>query len=159
MKLFYDNRPQAFAEIKGNEDNPGLQGIVNFYDVPNGGILIEAEMFGRPAAGVVNMPSFYGFHIHENGDCSGDFSKAGSHYNPKKLPHPHHAGDLPPLFSTDGYAWTAIYDSRLALYDIVGKSIIVHRNQDDFTTQPSGNSGEMIGCGVIGLVGGKTNDL
>ena len=66
--------------------------------------------------------------------------------------HPHHAGDLPPLMSVDGYAWSAFYDDVLELYNIVGRAVIIHRNPDDFTTQPSGNAGEMMACGVIRLM-------
>ena len=101
MKLFFDNRPRAFAEIKGDLKHPKVRGAVYFYEVENGGILIEAEIFGLPNYGSTDMPAFFGFHIHENGDCSGDFSKAGTHFNPKDQMHPHHAGDLPPLMSVD----------------------------------------------------------
>ena len=71
---------------------------------------------------------------------------------PKDQMHPHHAGDLPPLMSVDGYAWSAFYDDVLELYNIVGRAVIIHRNPDDFTTQPSGNAGEMMACGVIRLM-------
>ena len=152
MNLFIDNRPRAFAKIQGNEDYPNLQGFVFFYEVPNGGVLIEAEIFGLPVLKASNAPVFYGFHIHEKGDCSDQFSNAGGHYNPRQTPHPHHAGDMPPLRSVDGYAWLAFYGDELELSDLVGKSVILHRNADDFTTQPSGNSGAMIGCGVIELM-------
>lgn len=152
MKLFVDNRPRAFAEILGNENYPNLQGFVYFYEASNEGILIEAEIFGLPETGSLDIPDFYGFHLHETGDCSDGFTKAGGHYNPNGQLHPHHAGDMPSLRSSDGYAWLAFYDSRLKLYDIIGKSVIIHKDEDDFTSQPSGNSGEMIACGVIQLV-------
>ena len=151
MKLFFDNRPRAYAELKGGADYPNLRGCVYFYESSDGGILVEAEGFGLPDAVGMDAPAFYGFHIHENGDCSGDFSKAGTHYNPMRRAHPHHAGDLPPLLSVDGYAWLAFYKDDLTLHDIVGKSVILHRNSDDFMTQPSGGAGEMIACGVIEL--------
>ena len=64
-------------------------------------------------------------------------------------PHPYHTGDLPPLFSEDGQAWMAVYISKFTPEQIVGRTIIIHGNVDDFTTQPSGNSGPMIACGVI----------
>lgn len=149
IKLFADNRPRAYAEVTGDEVFPGLKGEVYFYQVPYGGIIIEAEIFGLPDTGRPDIPAFYGFHIHEYGDCTEHFSKTGNHYNPQNMAHPHHAGDMPPLISHNGYAWMAFYDSGLELYDVIGKSVIVHRDEDDFTTQPSGNSGEKIGCGVI----------
>lgn len=151
MKLFTDNRPRAYARIHGDADYPDLQGMVYFYDTPGGGVLVEAEIFGLPDFSRRGIPAFYGFHIHEKGDCSDRFQNAGGHYNPKNRMHPYHEGDMPPLFSTDGYAWISFYNDTLELFDIIGKSVIIHRNADDFTTQPSGNAGEMIGCGVIHL--------
>lgn len=152
MRLFLDNRPRAAAEIKGSTMYPDLRGTVFFYEVPNGGILIEAELFGLPNTEILATPVFYGFHIHENGDCSNQFANTGGHYNPKNNPHPHHAGDMPPLISKDGYAWLAFYNDEWELYEIIGKSVVIHKDADDFVTQPSGNAGEMIGCGVIQLM-------
>lgn len=157
MKLFIDNRPRAYAQIHGNADYPDIQGVVYFYEVPNGGVLVEAEIFGLPGSGNLDIPAFYGFHIHQKGDCSSRFQNAGGHYNPMNHLHPHHVGDMPPLISTNGYTWISFYDDTLKLYEIVGRAVIIHRNADDFTTQPSGNSGEMIGCGVIQLADGERN--
>ena len=92
---------------------------------------------------------FFGFHIHENGDCSDNFANTGSHYNPQNQIHPNHAGDLPSLLSNRGYAWTVFFDSYLTIPEIIGKSVVVHKLADDFSTQPSGNSGTKIACGVI----------
>lgn len=152
MKLFSDNRPRAVAEISGSADYSDVKGFVHFYEVPYGGILIEAEVFGLPGQGGMDISAFYGFHIHEMGDCSENFTKTGSHYNPQNMEHPYHAGDLPPLFSHNGYAWLAFYDYGLELYDVMDKSVVIHRNADDFTTQPAGNAGEKIGCGVIKFI-------
>ncbi len=149
MKLFYDNRPRAYAQIQGGSGESQIQGVVYIYSVPTGGVLIEAEIFGLPNADRSGVPAFYAFHIHENGDCSDDFAKTGAHYNPQNMSHPMHAGDMPPLISGDGYAWLAFYDQGLELYEIVGRTVLIHRNADDFYTQPSGNAGEKIACGVI----------
>ena len=54
-----------------------------------------------------------------------------------------------PLLGNQGYAWTSFYDKRFAIDDIIGKSVVIHSRRDDFTTQPAGDSGEKIGCGVI----------
>lgn len=62
---------------------------------------------------------------------------------------PYHAGDLPPIISCDGYFWMCVYIEQLALADILGCSVVVHAKADDFTSQPSGNSGDKIACGVI----------
>lgn len=61
MKLFFDNRPRAFAEIKGDLKHPKVRGAVYFYEVENGGILIEAEIFGLPNYGGTDMPAFLDF--------------------------------------------------------------------------------------------------
>lgn len=77
------------------------------------------------------------------------FPNTGNHYNPDNVPHPEHAGDLPPLLSNNGYAWMSFYTGRVNLNDVIGRSLVIHSMRDDFTSQPSGNSGDKIGCGVI----------
>lgn len=143
--LQYDH-PQAVAWVTGNADNPQLSGLVKFYQTSYHGVLVEAEIFGLPDR---KESKFYAMHIHQFGDCSNGFSKTGEHYNPENEPHPFHAGDLLPLLSNQGYAWSAFYDKRFAMDEIIGKSVIIHSGPDDFTTQPSGNAGIKIGCGEI----------
>jgi superoxide dismutase, Cu-Zn family len=105
--------------------------------------------------------SEHGFHIHEKGDCSAaDASSAGGHFNPGASAHGaygaavHHAGDLPSL-KADGQGVatidTAVSGVTLAAgpTGIKGRSLVVHGKADDFTTQPSGNSGPRVACGVI----------
>lgn len=141
--------PGAYAEISGNADHPSLRGTAYFYPVSSGGVLIETEVSGLPYEKVPPYGQFYGTHIHETGDCTLPFDKTGNHYNPDSLPHPNHAGDLPPLLGNEGYAYSVVYTDRFELPDIIGRSLIIHSAPDDFTTQPSGNSGDKIGCGVI----------
>ncbi len=141
--------PQAIAYIRGGEAYPKLNGHVKFYSLPLYSTLIEAEIFYLPDDTAEKTGRFFGFHIHENGDCSNQFADTGNHYNPDNTPHPCHAGDLPPLMSNQGYAWTAFYDARITIPEIIGRSVIIHDMPDDFTTQLSGNSGEKIACGVI----------
>ena len=105
-------------------------------------------------------PGAHGFHIHEKGDCSApDGTSAGGHFNPGGHPHghpqrgPHHAGDMP-MLETDalGNAKLVAVVSGLMLEGasgIVGRGVIVHAAPDDFTTQPTGNSGARVACGVI----------
>ena len=155
LNLLTRSRLRAVASLSGGKDYPDIRGLVKFYASPHresamyGGAIVEAEIFNLPAPESGGDSGFFGFHIHENGDCSDNFSHAGSHFNPSGRPHPYHAGDLPPLLSSHGYAWTAFYDDRIQIEDISGRSVIIHRNADDFTSQPSGNAGEMIACGVI----------
>lgn len=141
--------PQAVAWVNGNTENPQLSGLVKFYQTPYAGILIEAEIFGLPNVKEINSSDFYAMHIHEFGNCSDQFSQTGNHYNPTNQNHPEHVGDLLPLLGNQGYAWSAFYDKRFTIDEIIGKSVIIHANRDDFTTQPSGDSGTKIGCGVI----------
>lgn len=147
--LLLSNRPDATAWIQGNDTHPGLSGLVRFYHTPYGGTLVNAEIFGLPNQNMHGCCEFYAFHIHEFGDCTLPFDKTGTHYNPANMPHPDHAGDLPPLLGNQGYAWQSFFTRRFTVNEIIGKSVIVHSKRDDFTTQPSGDAGEKIGCGVI----------
>ena len=110
--------------------------------------------------------SEHGFHVHEKGDCSsGDGMSAGGHFNPTAMPHgpqaaPHHAGDLPSIVAdASGVARFSVRTSGVVLGggadDLAGKGLIVHANPDDYTTQPTGNSGGRIACGVISGVAGR----
>ncbi len=141
--------PQATAWVRGNYQNPQLSGLVKFYQTPYDGVLIEAEFFGLPNIVNENSCDFYAMHIHEFGDCTDNFTRTGEHFNPTGRPHPFHAGDLPPLLGNQGYAWTAFYDKRFTIDDILGKSVVIHSNSDDFRSQPAGASGFKIGCGEI----------
>lgn len=105
-------------------------------------------------------PGEHGFHIHEKGDCSAhDASSAGGHFNPSNKPHggpndeERHAGDLGNVVADEeGKAHYEFTDSVLSLNgpdSIVDKSVVVHADPDDLKSQPTGNSGARIGCGVI----------
>ncbi len=148
-RLLEQNRPQAVAWVRGNEAHPQISGLVKFYATQQGGVLVEAEIFGLPDLDTRYSSDFYAFHIHEDGNCSDHFDMTGGHYNPTDQPHPYHAGDLPPLMGNQGYAWSVFYDKRFTVPEIIGKSVIIHAERDDFTTQPSGDPGEKIACGVI----------
>lgn len=152
IHLLENNAPQAVAWVTGDSLNPQISGLVKFYDTPYGGTLVEAEIFNLPNIALQNSSAYYAMHIHEFGDCSDSFQHTGSHYNPTSMSHPSHAGDLPPLLSNQGYAWSAFYDKRFLIRDIIGRSVIIHALTDDFASQPSGNSGMKIACGVIRAV-------
>lgn len=105
-------------------------------------------------------PGEHGFHIHETGDCSAaDFTSAGPHYNPLGASHgarhdaKSHMGDLGNLTAdAKGDVTTEFIDPSLTLigeHSIVGRAVIVHAGKDDLTSQPAGNSGPRVGCGVI----------
>ncbi len=141
--------PEASAWIMGNTDYSNLCGLVQFYDTPVGGTLVIAELYGLPDKNTPGQSHFYAMHIHEQGNCTPPFTQTGSHYNPTQMPHPEHVGDLPPLLSNQGWAWTAFYTDRFVPRDVIDRSIVIHSLRDDFTSQPSGDSGDKIGCGVI----------
>lgn len=73
----------------------------------------------------------------------------GGHYDPRGGLHPLHGGDLPPLLSCGGRAYMAVLTDRFSIREILGRTIVIHGKADDFRTQPSGDSGEKIACGVI----------
>lgn len=150
-ELLEDGEPQALAWVTGSTAVPTLSGLVKFYNTPYGGTLVEAEFFGLPGGSQTGSSPFYAMHIHENGDCNADFQHTGGHYNPRQTQHPDHAGDLLPLFSNQGYAWISFYDKRFIIPEILGRAVVIHQMPDDFHSQPAGNSGTKIGCGVIRL--------
>lgn len=154
LSLLAEGQPSAVAVVKGNRTHPDINGVVKFYALPESGMLIAAEISDLPDGTNEDTPTFFAFHIHENGDCSGNFENTGMHYNPNQVPHPEHAGDLPPLFANDGYVWMVFYDSFLTLPMIANRSVVIHQKPDDFTTQPSGNAGDKIACGVIAETNG-----
>lgn len=138
----------AWAAVRGGRENPRLLGTVKFFQT-TAGVLVLAEVWGLPET----QTGVFGFHIHEGKSCTGnrenEFADADGHLNPGEAPHPEHMGDMPPLFARHGYAWSAFLNSRFTIRDILGRTVIIHRGPDDFSTQPSGNSGQMIACGVI----------
>ena len=117
-------------------------------------VLVDARLSGL-------TPGNHGFHIHEKGDCSlGDGMSAGGHFNPTAKPHgnpdsaDHHAGDMPVVVADA--SGNATLRAELApmsvgggVTDIVGKAVIVHKDGDDFMTQPTGNAGARVACGLI----------
>lgn len=147
-----DRTPSAFAEIHGSNEFPDIYGHAVFFQRVDG-VFLVFQVTGLPVPQEACASSLFAMHIHEGESCTGTtadpFADAGTHYNPLDCPHPSHAGDLPPLLGNDGYAWGAVFTSRFTVSDIIGRTLIIHRNPDDFVTQPSGNSGAKIACGVI----------
>lgn len=145
--------PQAFAALHAGEDYPGVRGSVRFYPTDRG-VLIAARVVGLPMSQEECAGNFYGFHIHEGNACSGgDFMSAGGHYSPGRCAHPFHAGDLPPLLGASGEAFSVVLTDRVTLPELIGKTIVIHAAPDDFVSQPAGNAGDRIACGVIVQVG------
>ena len=142
------------ASLTPTQGSP-VRGIVMFHEM-HGHLMAHAKVSGlKPNAE-------HGFHVHETGSCaSTDGTSAGGHFNPDGKPHgpqgaDHHAGDMPALKAdANGNADQKIMLMGPTLADgpqsLVGRSVIVHAQPDDYTTQPTGNSGARIACGVIAV--------
>ncbi len=148
-------RPYAFAKIKGSTAYPHINGVAYFYKVP-AGVLVSIQLRGLPISEDVCQKPIFAAHIHGGDHCTGNstdpFADAMTHYNPNHCDHPYHAGDLPPIFGADGFGFSAFLTNRFTAEEIIGKALIIHSAPDDFTTQPSGNSGTKIACGIISYV-------
>ncbi|NIR42453.1 MAG: superoxide dismutase family protein [Gemmatimonadetes bacterium] len=143
----------AVAVLHPTEGNEA-RGIVTFQRA-DGGIKIGANIEGL-------APGKHGFHIHELGNCSApDGTSAGGHFNPEGMPHgapsdeERHVGDLGNLTAVEsGRADYERTDSHIAFegtHSIIGRAVIVHAGEDDLTSQPSGDAGPRVACGVIGI--------
>jgi Cu-Zn family superoxide dismutase len=131
-----------------------VHGTVSFEKV-EGGVHVVADIQGL-------TPGQHGFHIHEYGDCtSADAASAGGHFNPGHMSHgaptdmSRHEGDMGNISAgPDGKAhleWSDPKMSFMGQESIIGLSVIIHANPDDLKTQPSGNAGPRVACGVIGI--------
>jgi len=149
----------AVATLQPTEGSD-VHGTVTFTLV-EGGVHVTAEVSGLTEGD-------HGFHIHEYGDCSAaDGTSAGGHFNPDGTPHgapmnppsARHVGDLGNIHAgPDGKATYDRVDTELAFtgpHSILGRGLIVHEGADDLTTQPTGNAGARVACGVIGLAKGN----
>ena len=107
-------------------------------------------------------PGTHGFHIHEKGDCGDNGNAAGGHFNPMATPHgapgtaQHHAGDFGNVTAdANGNVRTTFKTRSITLEgaetSAVGHAVILHANPDDLVTQPTGNAGGRIACGVVQL--------
>lgn len=152
---FTPSSPTATAQLQPTRGS-SVSGNITF--VQQGDmVVVSGEVTGlKPNAE-------HGFHVHEKGDCSsGDGMSAGGHFNPLSAAHGghhtsmHHVGDLPSLeTNASGVARFYFESTSISIgsgaSNIVGRGLIVHRDPDDFTTQPTGNSGPRLACAVISL--------
>ena len=143
----FSGMPRAYAHINGSEKYPDVKGMVLFYPYESGTVVV---------ADIGNLPEdkeVLGFHIHEGFVCTGNetdpFADVGAHFSKEPAMHPMHTGDMPVLFVNQGKTWMAFYTDRFTPDRVRGRTVIVHDMPDDFRTNPSGNSGAKIACGVI----------
>ena len=154
-----DNPDSAVAEVRGGPLAPDIEGTVTFEAV-EGGTMVTVEVWGLPdyepgdpEAGVLPIGP-HGFHVHagtscELGDPDSPFMDAEGHFDLHDMPHGAHAGDLPVLFSNDGYAFMTVFTNNFEVSDVIGRTIIIHQNPDDFRSQPAGDAGPRLACGEI----------
>ena len=144
--------PSAVAVLEPTRGNQAA-GTMSF-EQQGSNVLVMARVTG------LKPNQEHGFHVHEKGDCSsGDGTSAGGHFNPIGKPHgpqhaEHHAGDMPALKAdANGVADVRFILSGVSVgsgpADLIGRGVIVHADPDDYKTQPTGNSGARIACGVI----------
>jgi len=144
---------KAICVLHPTEGNM-VNGTVTFTK-SGSGVVIEADLKGL-------TPGKHGFHVHEFGDCSAlDAKSAGGHFNPENKKHAgpddpeRHVGDLGNIIakedSTAHYQRTDSLISLTGKHSIIGRAMIVHAGEDDLTSQPSGDAGARVACGVIGI--------
>ncbi len=144
---------KAICELYPTAGNKA-QGTVTFEEV-KGGMKVIADISGL-------TPGKHGFHIHEYGDCSApNGTSAGGHFNPENVKHGgptdkvRHVGDMGNVVAdASGHAHLEYIDNMLSFrgpHNILGRGIIVHAGADDFVSQPTGNAGARVACGVIGV--------
>jgi Cu-Zn family superoxide dismutase len=148
-------RPSRGTAALQPSSGTNTNGVVNFVQVgPK--VVVSGEVRELKPNAV------HGFHVHEKGDCSAaDATSAGGHFNPDAKPHgeighaPHHAGDLMVLkadaqgVATFSYETDTLSVGTGSANDVIGRGVVVHRDPDDFKSQPAGNSGARIACGAV----------
>ena len=142
--------PAAFCQIAPAIPG-GPSGRASFSEL-KGQLHVEIELEGL-------SPGLHGIHLHENGDCSNKAAAAGGHFNPDGHRHgmaeaaDSHAGDFGNIQAKDdGKARLVFDDPYLSLdgsHSVVGRSLVVHADADDMKSQPAGNSGTRIACGIV----------
>jgi Cu-Zn family superoxide dismutase len=146
--------PRATATLAPTSGSTA-SGTVQFAQRTDGSVEVRVNLTGVPAG-------VHGFHVHEKGDCGNNGNNAGGHFNPTSTPHaapevdPHHAGDFGNVTAdANGNVTTTITTRSITVAEgassAVGRAVILHANPDDLTTQPTGNAGGRIACGVVTL--------
>ena len=150
--------PQKAVAVMQPTSGSKVTGVVTFTG-RDGLVEVSGEIRGL-------TPGLHGFHIHEFGDISAlDGGSAGAHFNPTDMPHGdrhdanRHVGDLGNIKAdAEGKAIIQILDKAIALHgpnSVIGRALVVHAKADDLKSQPSGDAGDRVACGVIGLANPK----
>ena len=151
----HSKQPMAIAHVQPSVGSTAM-GTVHFNQLSDGTVDVQIDLTGVP-------PGVHGFHVHENGDCGNNGMAAGGHFNPMSMPHAspdaasHHAGDFGNVTADEKGEVHAKFNSHSitvapGTMSVVNHAVILHANPDDLTTQPTGNAGGRIGCGIITLM-------
>ena len=143
--------PTATASLEPRSGS-NVSGTVVFTELADGSVRVNVNLTGA-------TPGIHGFHVHENGDCSApDATSAGAHFNPTGAPHGSmstgtHAGDFGNLTADSSGRIDTEFTTRSITVapgerSVAGKAVLLHASPDDLTSQPSGNSGARVACGV-----------
>lgn len=146
--------PSAVATLAPTNGNTAA-GTVQFVELADGSVDVTVNLTGVPAG-------THGFHVHEKGDCGDNGNAAGGHFNPTGHQHGgpdaamKHAGDFGNVTADAQGIVTASFNTRsisvsAGASSAVGRAVILHANPDDLATQPTGNAGGRIACGVVQL--------
>jgi superoxide dismutase, Cu-Zn family len=145
----------AVAELQGREGTE-ITGTVSFTELPDGEIQVVAHVENVPGE-----PGLRGIHLHETGDCSApDFMSAGDHFDPNDHPHggpgdsERHAGDFGNIeIDQGGHGELTLTTELLTVHQgprsVLGRAVILHERRDDLETQPTGDAGGRVACGVV----------
>ena len=145
-------RPMASTALAPTTGSTA-SGTVEFTQLTDGSVDVKVHLTGVP-------PGVHGFHVHDKGDCGDNGNAAGGHFNPAASPHgapsaaSHHAGDFGNVTAnSNGVVDTSFNTRSITVEDgsksVVGHAVILHASPDDLTTQPTGNAGARIACGVV----------
>lgn len=150
--------PTATATLSPTSGS-SASGTVHFAQAAGGEVEVHVDLKGVPAG-------IHGFHLHEKGDCGDDAKAAGGHFNPTSAPHAspeatsHHAGDFGNVTAdAKGEVHTSFMTHSVTVApgpnSVVGHAVVLHADPDDLTTQPAGNAGKRIACGVVSATSGS----
>jgi Cu-Zn family superoxide dismutase len=144
--------PSASATLSPTSGSTA-SGTMKLTQLADGSVRVTVDLTGVP-------PGVHGFHIHDKGDCGDNGNAAGGHFNPAATAHgapaadPHHAGDFGNVTAdSDGRVRSEFTTRSITVAagpnSAVGHAVILHANPDDLVTQPTGNAGGRIACGIV----------
>lgn len=155
LSCAHTKQPMAMAMLQPSTGSTA-HGAVHFNQLADGTVDVQIDLMGVP-------PGVHGFHVHDKGDCGDNGMAAGGHFNPLNMPHAapdaasHHAGDFGNVTAeANGEVHTHFNTHSITISpgttSAVGHAVILHANPDDLTTQPTGNAGARIACGLVVVV-------